>query len=152
MIEVVVFDLDDTLYLEANFVRSGFKALDKWVQERLSAPGFFDQAWGFFETGRRGNIFDLTLERLGIAITQNLIDRMLHIYRSHEPNINLEPDAADALVFLRNRSKLALLTDGYKGTQQRKVDALGLQDSLDPIIYTDRWGRTGWKPNPRGFL
>jgi putative hydrolase of the HAD superfamily len=47
---------------------------------------------------------------------------------------------------------MALLTDGFRSAQERKVEALGLGKRLRPIIYTDSFGRDMWKPHPRGFV
>lgn len=152
MIEVVVFDLDDTLYLERDFVRSGFRAVDRWVGEHLAREGFFERAWEHFVAGQRGNIFDLVLPALGIAPEADLVRRLVEVYRAHEPAIELEPEARDLLAWLAGRRPLALLTDGYHATQRRKVAALGLARHCRPIVYTDALGRAHWKPSPEGFL
>lgn len=57
-VHCVVFDIDDTLYLERDYVRSGFLAVEGIVAERFAARGFADQAWAAFERGVRGTIFN----------------------------------------------------------------------------------------------
>ena len=52
-----VFDLDDTLYPERDFVRSGFLAVDEQVRARLGREGFLKTARARFERGERGKIF-----------------------------------------------------------------------------------------------
>jgi putative hydrolase of the HAD superfamily len=152
MTAVLVFDLDDTLYLERDFVRSGFRAVDRWLASRDMVEGFFEVAWQLFEAGRRGDVFDCTLERLGMSLEAELIRRLVDVYRSHAPAIALDPEAAGLLARLHARGPLALLTDGYRATQERKVAALGLERYCSPIVYTDALGREHWKPSPRGFL
>jgi putative hydrolase of the HAD superfamily len=152
MIAAVVFDLDDTLYLERDFVRSGFRAVDDWIAERHLASGFFDLAWALFEAGRRGDIFDQVLRSLEIPASVDLVHDLVGIYRSHRPSIELPRDAVAALTDFCFRCPMALLTDGFRRTQERKVEALGLAERLWPIIYTDSFGRGMWKPHPRGFL
>ncbi len=149
---VVVFDLDDTLYLERDFVRSGFRAVDRWLASEHAALGLFEIAWRLFEAGERGRIFDQALPHLGVAAEPPLIQRLVAVYRDHEPEIALLPEAADLLAWLRGRCPLALLTDGDEATQRRKVRALGLEDYCRPIVYTDALGRAHWKPSPKGFL
>jgi putative hydrolase of the HAD superfamily len=39
MIRAVIFDLDDTLYLERDYVQSGFRAVAEWLCARLPEPG-----------------------------------------------------------------------------------------------------------------
>jgi putative hydrolase of the HAD superfamily len=149
---VVVFDLDDTLYLERDFVRSGFRAVDRWLAREHGAPGLFEHAWRRFEAGQRGRIFDQALPRLGLAAAPALVQRLVQVYRDHEPEIALLPEAVELLAGLRPRCRLALLTDGYQATQRRKVGALGLESHCRPIVYTDAFGRAHWKPSPKGFL
>ena len=56
----LVFDVDDTLYLERNYVRCGFEAAGAHA-ERLGISRFYETAWQVFERGARGNVFDLSL-------------------------------------------------------------------------------------------
>lgn len=149
---VVVFDLDDTLYLERDFVRSGFAAVDAWLAAHHGVDDFQAHAWELFLAGRRGDVFDRALPMVGVEPRPDLIRRLVEVYREHVPAIQLEPAAPDLLAALRGRCRLALLTDGYHDTQRRKVAALGLADWCDPVVCTDQWGRAHWKPSPRGFL
>jgi putative hydrolase of the HAD superfamily len=149
---VVVFDLDDTLYLERDFVRSGFAAVDAWLGAHHGVNEFQAHAWELFLAGRRGDVFDQTLPMIGVEPRPELIRRLIEVYREHTPQIRLEPAAPDLLAALDGRCRLALLTDGYHDTQRRKIAALGLDAWCDPVVCTDRWGRAHWKPSPRGFL
>ena len=60
----VVFDLDDTLYLERDYVRSGFQAVAGIVSREMGhAPGeIFESLCGMFERGVRGDTFDRLLQ------------------------------------------------------------------------------------------
>lgn len=148
----VVFDLDDTLYLERDFVRSGFQAVGAWLAREHGRDGFFDRAWALFEAGVRGTIFDRALEELGIAPQPDLIQRLVQVYRGHEPEIQLLPDAARALErCCATGIGVALLTDGFEAVQRRKIEALRVEDHCAPVICTDCWGREFWKPHARGF-
>ena len=149
---VVTFDLDDTLYLERDFVRSGFAAVGAWLATERGVRGFESCAWRLFEAGRRGDVFDRVLPRLGVHPDGALIRRLVRVYREHLPTIRLEPAAADLLARLAGRCRLAVLTDGYHETQRRKIRALGLEARCRPIVCTDLWGREHWKPSPKGFL
>jgi putative hydrolase of the HAD superfamily len=151
MSSVVAFDLDDTLYLERDYVRSGFAAAGGWLATERGVRGFEACAWRLFENGQRGDIFDRVLPRLGIEPERALIQRLVRVYREHLPRIRLEPAAADLLARLTGRCRVAVLTDGFHETQRRKIAALGLASRCRPIVCTDRWGRDHWKPCPRGF-
>jgi putative hydrolase of the HAD superfamily len=152
MTRVVVFDLDDTLYLERDFVRSGFAAVGGWLEANYGVGAFEAHAWDLFLAGRRGDVFNRALPQLGLDPQPALIRRLVAVYREHLPTIRLEPAAADLLAALSGRCRLAVLTDGYHDTQRRKIAALTLDTRCRPIVCTDQWGREHWKPDPRGFL
>lgn len=148
---IIVFDMDDTLYLERDFVISGFRAADRWLAQTLGADGLFAAASGLFKAGQRERLFDQALAAIGIPAEPELIGELAEVYRSHRPAIRLAADARRALDGPSSWIGVALLTDGYRLTQERKIEALGLHAYCDPVIITDRWGRDYWKPNPRGF-
>jgi putative hydrolase of the HAD superfamily len=149
---VLVLDLDDTLYLERDYVCSGLRAVDLAVQRLYSVEGFFECAMAEFNTGRRAFLFDTVLSRLGLAATPDVITGLVSVYREHEPAIQLQPDAVDFLAQARPDYELAILTDGYFVSQRNKIRALGLDRiGIFPIVCTDSWGRRYWKPHVRGF-
>jgi putative hydrolase of the HAD superfamily len=152
MTAVVVFDLDDTLYLERDFVRSGFAAVGAWLGAHYGVVDFEAHAWDLFLAGRRGDVFDRTLPQLGLDPQPGLVRRLVEVYRQHPPTIGLEPAATELLEALGGRCRLAVLTDGYHDTQRRKIAALALDTRCRPIVCTDQWGRAHWKPSPRGFV
>lgn len=147
----LVFDLDDTLYPERDFVRSGFSAVARWLNEQRGIQGFAAIAWRLFESGRRGRIFDETLEALGHATDPRLVPTLVDVYRSHAPQLTLFPDAEWALRTFSSQAKLGLLTDGYAYTQRNKVAALGIARQFAKIVFTDDLGREHWKPSPTPF-
>jgi putative hydrolase of the HAD superfamily len=154
MITTLIFDLDDTLYDEIDFCRSGFRAVAQYVaalSDRHSADGVFDAIWTCFIAGGRGTIFNAALDRLGIPADPSLIDRLVRIYRTHIPALTLPEDSRSILDQLKDRYSLALLTDGCLPTQRLKVEALGIERYFRAIVYTEELGREHWKPSPLGF-
>lgn len=147
----VIFDLDDTLYLERDFVRSGFQAVDRWCEEELGLGGVEELAQEYFESGRRRDIFDTVLERLNTRNRNERVKAMIRVYREHAPEIALPPDAVRCLSTLKHRLHLGLLTDGNSITQWGKIQALGLREMFEEIVVTGDWGSEFFKPNPRGF-
>ena len=146
---LIVLDLDDTLYLERDYVRSGFHAVGKWVSEKVGIRGFFEDAWGFFEKGERGTIFDRVLESRDL-LKQKLVLQMVEIYRSHDPDIHFLPDA-QAFLQRTEKNNLALITDGPSISQWAKISALKLDRYIKNILVTEDLG-PGWnKPNPAAF-
>jgi putative hydrolase of the HAD superfamily len=151
MIESIVFDLDDTLFPEQEFVKSGFKAVDDWVLKNYCVKNFYQIALCFFERGERGGIFDLTLKSLNIKYNPSTISELVGIYRNHEPKISLFDDAKEIIDHYKNRKKLGIITDGYLKVQRSKVRSLGIQEDFDAVIYSDLYGSTGWKPSPKPY-
>jgi putative hydrolase of the HAD superfamily len=147
----VVFDVDDTLYLERDYVRSGFAAVERWARTELAVPGVGEQAWSAFEAGHRGDLFDRALAALGIAPEKSTVERLVEIYRTHRPDIRLLPDALEALNALGRFARLAALTDGPAESQRAKCRALVLDRWCSPIIVTAELGSGFGKPSPEGF-
>lgn len=144
---VLVFDLDDTLYAERDYVLGGFSAVGDWLRKTKSITGFSEIAEKHFVDGTRGNIFDLALNNLGITNSPGLVNEMVRVYREHAPKLSLFPDAAWALEFFTGKAKLGLLSDGYLAVQQRKVAALGISSRFDTMVFSDAFGREAWKPS-----
>ncbi len=154
MITTVIFDLDDTLYDEIDFCRSGFRAVAEFVttmSSRCSADAVFETIWAVFTTQSRSSTFDTALARLGMPTDPALIGRLVEVYRMHTPAITLPDESRSVLEKLQGRYTLALLTDGYLPTQQFKVQALGIERCFKAIVYTEELGRDCWKPSPVGF-
>ena len=141
----VVFDLDDTLYLERDFAFSGYAA----VSAETGFPGFEQACLDAFARGQRSRIFDTALASLGHAPDPDLIARMIHVYRAHRPRIHLAADARRAVA--RWSGRAGLITDGPARMQRNKVRALGLCDHLDPIVLTGALGPDAGKPSPVAF-
>jgi putative hydrolase of the HAD superfamily len=144
----LVFDLDDTLFPEHQFVLSGFAAVDEWLQSHFGLVGFLQVATLKFQSGVRGRIFDEAIDLLGWSDHGISIDTMLTVYREHRPTIELHEDARWAIERTSGSFCLGLLTDGFLATQKRKVEALGIADHFDAIVYSDEFGRDCWKPSP----
>jgi putative hydrolase of the HAD superfamily len=149
---LVVCDLDDTLYLERDYVMSGLAAVGAWANTQLGVAGLGDAMITRFRSGSRGHVFDETLAAMGIDGAPALIGRMLQVYRQHRPSIALAADARRFLGSMPPDTAVALVTDGFLDAQRRKIRALGLHAlGVSLAICTDRWGREAWKPSPRAF-
>lgn len=152
MAGVIVLDLDDTLYLERDYARSGFAAVGEHLRERLGLEGAGERAWEHFEQGRRGDLFDRILSEGGVEPEPGLVQELVAVYRSHRPAISLLPDAVDFIQRAQADGRLlALISDGPLAAQSAKAEALDLGRWFDPVILTDAWGRVFWKPHARAY-
>lgn len=150
---VVVLDMDDTLFLERDYVLSGFAAVDAVVAKEYGLTGFSERAWRLFCAGVRGRIFDEALKEMGVEPQSAGVARLVAAYRSHSPHIELTSDSFRFLNAARSRGlRIALVSDGAHVAQQAKVRALGLEKLISPIVLTDALGRDAWKPSSRGYL
>jgi putative hydrolase of the HAD superfamily len=148
---VVVFDVDDTLYLERDYVRSGFFAVATWAEETLELPGLFDTAWGLFLTGARNTTLTDAFTRLGRPLSIAETSAAVGVYRDHAPDIRMCPDAADLLDRIAATAQFAIITDGPARSQRAKIKALGLASRADLIVVTAEHGPEWGKPGARAF-
>ena len=154
MITTVAFDLDDTLYDEINYCKSGFAAAADFAAKLPDAPAaerIFDEFWQQFTNGDRTRVFNAAFDSLGIRCDNKLIGDMVKVYRNHRPKITLPDDTGKILEQLNGKYTLALLTDGFLPAQKLKVRSLGIEKYFKCIIYTEMLGRDCWKPSPVGF-
>jgi putative hydrolase of the HAD superfamily len=149
--EGIVFDVDDTLYLEQDYVRSGFDYLDKFVFEKYGIEWFGRSCWLKFEEGRRGNIFDGVLQDFEIDSTPQLLQDLVSLYRSHSPSISLLPDSIVLLESLRGQKSIGFLTGGPAQGQLKKIEALGLAKYSDFIVLSGDRGIEFDKPHPQSW-
>jgi len=155
-ITTVVFDLDDTLYDEVDYCRSGFEAVADFLVEVHRVPAapadLCTAFWRQFHSGNRTETFNAALKELGLAFDEQLIAGLVRAYRGHVPTIRLPKESRDCLANLRRSHDLAILTDGYLPAQRLKIRALGITGYFKCILYTEQLGREHWKPSPVGFV
>jgi putative hydrolase of the HAD superfamily len=150
MIEAVVFDMDDTLYPEAEFVASGFRAVAHYLTTEYGCrfADIYDTMMTLLEREGRRSVFPVVIERF--LKSQVAIQELVQVYRQHSPRIQLFSEAESLLRSLRDSCRLGVITDGLPEVQKRKVQALNLEPRVDAIVYTWEYGKE--KPHPSGFL
>ncbi|MCP4363330.1 MAG: HAD family hydrolase [Chloroflexi bacterium] len=153
ILQAIIFDMDDTLYPECDFVLSGFHAVADWSVVHLGIPAEagYTELKRLFNAGVRGDTFNQWLYHFGIAADKEIIPQLISVYRDHEPNIMPFPTVPALLKTLHARYKLGLLSDGYLEVQQRKFKALNIAAYLDAVVFSDEWGREAWKPSTKPF-
>ncbi len=154
MIKVVVFDLDDTLISEKEYIKSGFNYISKILCNKFNVTSdeIYNSLLDIFNESS-SNVFNKLFERYNISYTKEDILDIVCKYRNHIPNINLFSDVLPTLNKLKDSGiKLGLITDGYKETQRNKIKVLQLENYIDYIIVTDELGREYWKPHQKSFI
>lgn len=146
----VLFDLDQTLYPEADYVRSGFRAVAAFLVERCggTATAWAEEMESVLWAEGRSGVFDRLHERHGWGVRVSPL-AMVHVYRTHVPKLRLHADAAALLDELDR--PLGLVTDGHATVQHRKIAALGLATRMDAVVCTADLGSPAAKPAVAGF-
>lgn len=147
-VKVIVFDLDDTLYDEITYVKSGFMAVAN-VYMPQNPHAMFATMVQILERDGRGKVFDNALKHFGFTSKKD-VQKALGIYRNHIPKICLNEDAREILSHYKN-TPLYIVTDGNKLVQERKVKALGLEKFVKKAFITHRYGTIHAKPSPYCF-
>lgn len=149
----IILDLDDTIYLEAEYVKSGFQAVADSLSNDLEERCHYG-AWLLRTSLERkdSRTFNHLLDTFPVLSQRSQVAQMVQIYREHQPSLTLSPLWREALEGWRQEGIfLGLISDGDLTGQQRKVEALGLRHLLDHIILTDQYGREHWKPARTAF-
>ena len=133
---VVVFDLDDTLYKEQDYLRSAYREIAAMMESHYGLEGIYDQMLKWWQEGE--NVF----QRLVSYCPQFTVNDLLTIYRSHIPAIRLDGQTKSLLDRLYPHAVLGLITDGRSLTQRHKIDALGLSAYIDEkdILISEETG------------
>lgn len=140
----VIFDLDDTLYSEKQYIRSGYKK----IADFLGKPDASEKLWNYFAEGK--SAIDAYLAEIG---AEDKKEECLNLYRNQMPDITLYEGVEKLLSQLRqNNIKVGIITDGRIEGQRNKMKALGLDQLVDDIIITDELGGIQFrKPNDISF-
>lgn len=147
---ILVFDLDDTLYDELTYVKSGFTAVSRYLDEEWNIPQKKSKQlmMGLLKKSRE-KIFDKTLKHYNRFSARN-VKKCLTIYHFHEPTIKLYPEAKICLANFKS-IPVYLVTDGNKIVQHKKILALGLDKIVKKYYITYRHGKKHSKPSPYCF-
>ncbi len=148
MAGLLVLDLDDTLYLESSYVKSGFRAVAAFLGSNPAQSELYHHyLWQGFLNGVRTNAFNRLVDAFGIDA--GIIPELIEIYRNHTPTISLAPDTDAVLSY--DGARRALVTDGFAHAQRKKIAALGIAPAFEMIVVTGEYGPEWTKPSTRAF-
>lgn len=153
MIKAVIFDLDDTLISEREYVISGYRHIADMLSVKVGVDkqAIFDMLMGFFQISPK-NVFNRLLDKMELPYTKGDIMELVDAYRNHEPDITFYDDVIPCLERLKEKGiKTGIITDGYISTQRNKLKVLNIDRYFNHIILTEELGREYWKPNSQAF-
>lgn len=144
---VVLFDLDDTLYKEIDFLCSAYRNISTEIEQRFTVHQVYEQMIRDYRDHQ--DVFLQVIDRIGGGLDKSyLLDR----YRSHIPQIRLDHETLLCLSALKDRNiPMGLITDGRSVTQRNKIRALGLHTWIEDtnIIISEEFGSE--KPSERNY-
>lgn len=140
-IKAVIFDLDNTLYDEKQFVRSGFKEVSNYMAKKygINEERLYELLLNIFSKRGRKKVFDTALKKLNLYKKESLLE-MVEVYRNHSPNIAVSKEVPEVLPKLRKKCRIGLITGGIKKVQESKVKALDIEDLFDVVTYAIEYG------------
>jgi len=150
--KAIVFDLDDTLYPEKEFVLSGFRAVAAWVELNFGVDSNIGEKEliDYFKNGIRGDTFNRWLASHNL-LSNDVVEKIIKVYRDHNPSISPFPEVKEVLNELKKYFLLGIITDGFLRVQKKKLYALGINDFFDEVVFSDEWGKETWKPSKKPF-
>ena len=150
--QAIVFDLDDTLYAERDYVLSGYGAVSEHLSDdQDGSDKLREWLWRRFLDGRAGGAFDALNEKFSLGLSRPQITELVSVYRNHSPRITPRPGIPALLIKLHHHSRLGIISDGFLPAQELKLDALDIKEYFDAVVFTEAIGREFWKPSPVGF-
>lgn len=145
---IVIFDLDDTLYKEIDFLKSAYHEIAFIVAERGGVGDIYEQMLSLYI--EKQDVFQYVEEKTKGQINK---EELLRLYRCHVPNICLNGDTKKCLNMLHDSGiLLGIITDGRSLTQRNKIRALGLEQWIldENILISEEFGFE--KPSQENFL
>lgn len=144
---VVVFDLDDTLYPEMDYVLSGYRYLSELIKKLYSINTY----QSFLEALDRNESDVFAYVIAEHKLPESLKQHLILAYRYHKPDIQLYACVLSILKQLKSKDvSIYLITDGRGITQRLKITSLGIENFFESIFISEEVG-VG-KPAPDSFL
>ena len=139
---VVVFDLDDTLYDELDYLRSAYKEIAE-ILNNDDPKSLFSVMFSMYRSNL--NVFKFLEEKYNKDTAF-----FLNIYRNHYPKIKVRKGVFNLLKSIKERGAyIAIITDGRSITQRNKIDALKISPFVDYIVISSEIHSE--KPSPKGY-
>ena len=139
---VIVFDLDDTLYNELDYLKSAYLEIAK-ILAPLNYRELFSTMFSLYRDKK--NVFQYLNNHYDVEISSLIAN-----YRNHQPSIKMFRGALELLESIKkNKGRLGIITDGRINTQMAKIKALQISHIIDYIVISEEIGTE--KPNVQNF-
>lgn len=140
--KMLVFDLDDTLVKEIDYLKSAFRSIAAQLDKEN--PELFAEMLDWYH-GKQ-DVFGNLEARYKSILKNELKD----FYRNHVPDFDPVSENRQMLIDFKNDGHfLGLITDGFSVTQRNKIKALDIENLFDLIVISEEFGSA--KPDVRNF-
>ncbi len=150
-IKAIIFDLDNTLYAEKDYIELVAKEIARLLVGRTyyTEEAISNKFINIFEKTGDKNIFQNLLNEL--ELDYDGISELIECYRNVKGDIKLYSDAQDILDF-KGKYKLGIITNGGVYTQNNKIKLLNIQEKFDSIVITgEKFLKHEWKPHYKPY-
>lgn len=140
--KAIVFDLDDTLYNEIEYLKSAYSDIAFHLDPE-DCKFLYARMFSLYRS--REDVFTYLTEKYRVDKAF-----LLRRYRDHKPVINPFKGVLNLLQAIKeNEGMIGMITDGRSLTQRNKIRALGIENSLDHIVISEEVGTE--KPNRKNY-
>jgi magnesium-protoporphyrin IX monomethyl ester (oxidative) cyclase len=148
-IEAIIFDLDNVLYEEIDYILSAYQDIACYLSKYngIDENSIFEMLLKSFheKTSIYPYLFNDLLSNLGLDAS--LLPEILNIYSSVRKKIKLYDGTEKILTYLRKEYKLGLLTNGNVKAQRNKVNLMRIDKFFNEILYARDLGKENEKPS-----
>lgn len=139
--KVVVFDLDDTLYKEIDFLKSAYAEISDYSRIRFGIYDLWSEMMRFYHEGK--DVFQEVIDFYKLPVEK---ETLIDMYRNHKPSICLDNDTKYTLASLNANPvcSIGMITDGRYLSQMNKIKALGLETYFNErknLLISEVYGR-----------
>jgi len=127
---IVLFDLDDTLYNEIEFLKSAYCEIARFLHKD-QWRALYAEMFSLYRGSN--NVFEILSIKYNVSI-----EELLSLYRNHKPKIvpfNGVINLFDSII--NKGAKIGIITDGRSVTQRNKIKSLSLDKYFDIVIISE---------------
>ncbi len=138
--KIIIFDLDNTIYNEKNFIYPSLKNVSKFLTTKIDIHENEIQKQLLILKNKNQKIFDKFLSNFLVKKInlKSLVKRTINKYQSYNCN-NLKNVSSlkNILKFFYKKKKLFLVTNGNRLRQKNKIKKLGINKFFKKIYILD---------------
>ncbi len=139
---VIVFDLDDTLYNELDYLKSAYKSIALFLDPN-DWKRLYSKMFSLYRS--KINVFEFVANAYNTEM-----GLLVEMYRNHHPDIKLFEGVLEVMQAIKFKNgKIGIITDGRSNTQRAKLKSLGILNYTDCIVISEEIGSE--KPSIANF-